>query len=140
MKTFVFIGPEGCVRQAGRAAVVPDGAFELSEPASLNQLTKAMIQGWPISPVPEVIPLVDLEIRPSGPDLIELSGTFTIAGCPSGTVVEVHDLIGEEQMLSETVSIEGGDVVFSLPDAGNYEVTIRPPLPYLPKTERISVT
>ncbi len=140
MKYFVFLRSDGSIRQAGRSNIVPIGAYELSAAVRLSALSELMVHGWPLDPVPKIIDVSALVARPKGPKLNNVAGMYSIASCPGGTKVEVHDLIGEERMLLENVASEGGEVSFSLPDAGEYEVTITPPAPYLPHSERITVT
>lgn len=58
--------------------------------------------------------------------------------CPEGTTCEVFDLVGKEQM--GVASDVAGVLSVELPDPGEYEMIVKPPLPHLPVSLIVEVT
>lgn len=68
----------------------------------------------------------------------KIEGGFRLSGLPVGTVVEIHDLIGEEVMADQTIA-DDGSLDFGFADAGHYVIEVMPPNPYVNATFQIEV-
>lgn len=122
MPAYILFNTDGTVARIGQSPTVPADATPISTPVALSTLATMML-------VP----------RPASPEVTSDGTTHTVGDCPDGTVIEVHDVSGNERMLLYEVETEGEDVEIELADTGAYRIEIAAPLPALPRTVNITV-
>lgn len=116
---FLQLDPTGVyVVGHGEAKVAPAGTIPLQASMNVAEFLGCYLVDGVLTP------------RPNSPAPIAVSGGWRI-DAPTGAVVEVYDLIGEEIMVREAVAV-GGSYAFALPDAGRYQVSVSAPLPAMP--------
>ncbi len=128
MKKFITLGITGIVEKVGTGRSVPVDAIEV-EPSIPDADYFGLMQDE----------FGDLVSRPQSPPVIDTGTGYAILDCPEGTVIEVHDLLGREVMANITAPADSHAVEFTLPDPGEYEVTVQAPSPHIVTTKRIAV-
>lgn len=138
---FVVLNPDGTVKRAGSAQVLPIGAVRVT----VGSVAEEGDLG--IDHVPSVQALTRmqavgglLQARPAGPQPYVSGTSIVVPSCPAGTRVEVNDLAGGELMHVAAGVAEGYTETFEFPDPGLYEVEVEAPAPYLPTSVRLEVT
>lgn len=126
MMHYAITDENGLIVEVGTAQSLPAGALEVStqQAANLAALCTMMIVAG------------SLVVRPTLPPITISGAVATLPVYPARTLVEIFDLAGEERIYSASGT---GNEVFDLADAGDYEISITPPSPYLPETHRIIV-
>ncbi|MBY6141115.1 hypothetical protein KUV26_16890 [Leisingera daeponensis] len=121
MKKFAVLAEDGLSVEAVVSSVsAPEGAvIELPASFDLARVLRSYVAGGALMPRPEV------------PPPVQTAAGIEITGCPPGTAIMVHDVLGGE-VLAEIVTDEAAQgAAFSLPDPGLYQVEVTPPFPYL---------
>lgn len=68
--------------------------------------------------------------RPTIPEPTRIDGGWRFTACPVDTQILIFDTIGEELMCDHTITTDGENFDFALPDAGTYCLEVHPPLPH----------
>lgn len=117
---FVQLDQYGIVVSAGRSALPPVGAVVVhGYSGSLTELSRK---------VNSAHGLVD---RPLSPQVQSSGHEHTISNMPLGTTVSVFDSDGGMDLGLFTADVDDMTEVISLPDPGNYQITITAPSPAL---------
>lgn len=122
MPAYMIFNESGVADRVGTAAYPPPEAVVIDLPVDRDALGAMML-------VP----------RPTLPPISESGGAWTVSGLPAGTVLEVGDVSGTESMHLEEIAEDGALREFSFPDPGTYEISVIPPLPWMPLIQRVTV-
>lgn len=118
MKNFVFLASDGPYPiQVGSGFTVPDGALEV-EGFAMGYLDRILVDG-------------EWETRPqlTSPTISD-TGVVRVENVPAGTVATIVDT--ETYVVLATVTEVSGLLEFQLVDHARYEITLKPPLPWMP--------
>lgn len=121
MRFWTRVDDDGLVIQAGAVpagAAVPDGVIDFPLGVGLGQVTRFFRHGdqW--------------ALRPLLPEVVETAEGWAVADLPEGAAVWVLNLDG-----AEAVAAPGLSGV--LPDDGDFEITVKGPVPWRPSSVRI---
>jgi hypothetical protein len=122
MLIYLMFNEEGMVDRFGQANYPPPEAVLVDIPIDHSILSRFY-----------------LAERPSLPAPAQDGTVWTVSGCPLDTRVEVIDETGGEIMFQGDAEEDGQEFVFDLPDAGNYEITVLPPAPWMPIVRKVHV-
>jgi hypothetical protein len=120
---YLIFNENGDIEGAG-FGIPPEGAVIADHALAPDQLAAMYVDG-----------ANGLALRPRTPPPVVEGRQVTIPAPPLGTVVRVIDAQMAEVMLDTTTEAEG-DVVISLADAGDYEISAEAPWPFLPSIFR----
>lgn len=127
MRKFIRLDADGQVSHVGAGRIVPEGAIEVDP--RVDTLVYHTL--W----MDETGALV---ARPVSPDVTATETGYVVADCPQGTTIEIVDVSGQETLAVITADAAGFSQAFSLPDAGEYEVTVKAPAPHIATIRRIT--
>ncbi|WP_238368287.1 hypothetical protein [Mesobacterium pallidum] len=124
-------GSTGAVLEAGLARTVPSGATAINAGLTPAELVTKVVES--------LAPLT-ISNRPQSPIPTKSGSTVTVAGCPTGTIIQVFDLSGNEFMSITTAPSDGYSEDFVFADPGDYEITVTAPLPAMITVWRFTIT
>ena len=120
MKKYAIISSDGLLVVATAMSItVPDGAIELPNDIDLDLVLRSYILDG------ELVP------RPAVPIPIQTEIGVYISGCPTDSIITVHDVISHEILAQITTTLAEPSADFELPDTGRYQFEIEPPVPYI---------